>query len=259
VLCQASTTGRGYGPSMAQRSCRAGLGTIKWVVPRANRHTRPIWPSILPHDNDGPRLSCRHLVRHPASFLSPLMPPPPRHPILGRGRGTRRLLPVFVRHRPRSGYCTSTRTFHNIRAPSFSPSSDVSFVFPTFTMFFLPNLLSLPTVTAVSRPTLVDAGTGRVGLAPGLSSCVAPRRTWGCLPRLGYLDDEESGTEILDNQGLWRDSSRHMTRSWWWCCVASAGPGLGRHSHSLALLELTPSGGASWFGAAPAGHLSPHV
>ena len=52
----------------------------------------------------------------------------------------------------RSGYFTSTRTFHIMRAPSFSPSSDVPFVFP--------NLLPPPTVTAVSRPTLVDAGTG---------------------------------------------------------------------------------------------------
>jgi hypothetical protein len=48
-----------------------------------------------------------------------------------------------------------------------------------------------------------------------------------------------------------------MLRSWWWCCVASAGPGLGRHSHSLALLGLTPGTGASRFGAAPAGLLSP--
>jgi hypothetical protein len=31
---------------------------------------------------------------------------------------------------PLSGYCTSTRTFHNMHAPSFSPSSDVPFVFP---------------------------------------------------------------------------------------------------------------------------------
>jgi hypothetical protein len=51
---------------------------------------------------------------------------------------------------PRSGYCTSTRTFHNIRAPSFSLSSDVMFIFPTFAMFFLPNLLPPPTVTAMS-------------------------------------------------------------------------------------------------------------
>jgi hypothetical protein len=38
-----------------------------------------------PHDNDGPRLSCHQLVRHSTSFLPSLMPPPPRHPILGRG------------------------------------------------------------------------------------------------------------------------------------------------------------------------------
>jgi hypothetical protein len=59
----------------------------------------------------------------------------------------------------RSGYCTSTRTFHIMRAPSFSPSLDVSFVIPVFAMFFLPNLLPLPTVAATSRPTLVDRVT----------------------------------------------------------------------------------------------------
>ncbi|PWZ09133.1 hypothetical protein Zm00014a_016504 [Zea mays] len=100
----------------------------------------------------------------------------------------------------RGGYCTSMRTFHSMRAPSFSSSSDVPFVFPAFALFFLSNLLPLPTVVAASRPTLVDAGTGRVGHAPGLSPCV-PSRTWWRLPRLGYLDDEESRSEILDNQG----------------------------------------------------------
>jgi hypothetical protein len=34
------------------------------------------------------------------------------------------------------------------------------------------------------------------------------------------------------------------------------GPGLGKHSHSLALLGLTPGAGASRFGTAPAGLLS---
>jgi hypothetical protein len=101
----------------------------------------------------------------------------------------------------RSGYCTSTRMFHIMRTTSFSPSSDVSFVFPALALFFLPNLLSPPTITAVSRPTLVDAGTRRVGHAPGLSSCVSSRRTWWRLPRLGYLGDEESRSEILDKQG----------------------------------------------------------
>jgi hypothetical protein len=100
---------------------------------------------------------------------------------------------------PRSGYCTSTRTFHSMRAPSFSPSSDVPFIFPAFTLFFLPNLP--PTVAAASQPTLVDAGTRRVGFAPGLSPCVLPRRKRRRLPRLGYLHDEESKSEILDNQG----------------------------------------------------------
>jgi hypothetical protein len=71
-----------------------------------------------------------------------------RHPILGRGHRSRRLLPVFVHTSPdtesRSGYYMSTRTFHIMRAPSFLPSSDVSFVFPAFALFFHPNLLTRP-------------------------------------------------------------------------------------------------------------------
>jgi hypothetical protein len=62
---------------------------------------------------------------------------------------------------PRSGYCTSMRTFHSMRAPLFSTSSDVPFVFPAFVVFFLPNLLPPSMVAAVSRPTLVDAGIGK--------------------------------------------------------------------------------------------------
>ncbi|PWZ25346.1 hypothetical protein Zm00014a_009043 [Zea mays] len=76
----------------------------------------------------------------------------------------------------RSGYCTSTRMFHIMRAPSFSSSSNVPFVFPAFALFFLPNLLPLPTVVAASRPMLVDAGTGRDGHAPGLYPCMPSRR-----------------------------------------------------------------------------------
>jgi hypothetical protein len=53
---------------------------------------------------------------------------------------------------PRSGYCTSTRTFHSMRAPSFSPSSDVSFIFSAFTLFFVLNLL-LPTHGRSREPT----------------------------------------------------------------------------------------------------------
>jgi hypothetical protein len=42
-----------------------------------------------------------HLVCHSASFLSSLVPPSPSHPFLGRGRGSRRMLPVFVQHQLR--------------------------------------------------------------------------------------------------------------------------------------------------------------
>ena len=100
----------------------------------------------------------------------------------------------------RSGYCTSTRTFHIMRTSSFLSLSNDPFVFPAFALFFLPNLLPLPTVAATSRLTLVDVGTGRVDHAPGLSPCVPSRRTWWRLPHLGYLGNEESRSEILDNQ-----------------------------------------------------------
>jgi hypothetical protein len=99
VSGQARTTSRGYRPSTARRSCRHDPGTIKWAVPRAGSRDTTHLAIYTPHDNDSPRLNCRHLVRHPASFLSLLMPPPACHPILGRGR--RHLLPVFVRHQPR--------------------------------------------------------------------------------------------------------------------------------------------------------------
>jgi hypothetical protein len=166
------------------------------------RQTRPIWPSIPPHDNDGPRLSCHHLIRHSIFFLSPLMPPPPRHPILSRGRRSWRLLAVFVRHQARHRLAQWLLQVHEdvshhartivfaivgrpVRLPGLRP--------------VLPPQPATPTVAAASQPTLVDAGTGRVGHAPGLSPCVSSRRTWWCLPRLGYLSDEESRSEILDN------------------------------------------------------------
>jgi hypothetical protein len=166
--------------------------------------TRPIWSSIPPHDNDGPHLSCHHLVRHSTSFLSLIMPPSPRHPFSAEGVGACASFPFSSETSPdtdsRSGYYTSTRTFHIMRASSFSPSLDVPFVFPAFALFFLPNLLPPPTVAVASRPTLVDSGTARVGHALGLSPCVPSRRTWCRLPHLGYLSDEESRSEILDNQ-----------------------------------------------------------
>jgi hypothetical protein len=116
--------------------------------PRPARETRLIWLSILLHDNNGPRLSCRHIVCHPASFLSPLTPPPPHHPFsvegVGAGTSSPYLSDTSPNTGPRSGYFMSMWVFHSMHTPSFSPSSDVPFVFPAFALFFLPNLMPCP-------------------------------------------------------------------------------------------------------------------
>jgi hypothetical protein len=68
VLGRVSTT------AQARHDARAGLAhaLLNESCIGSAYQTRLIWPSIPPHDNDGPRLSCCHLVCHPASFLSPL-------------------------------------------------------------------------------------------------------------------------------------------------------------------------------------------
>jgi hypothetical protein len=171
---------------------------------RPPHHTWPIWSSIPPHV----MMVLASIAA--TSFVILLLFSLPSclrfraTPFSVEGVGACASFPYSSNTSPntdqRSGYCTSTRTFHSMRAPSFSPSSDILFVFPAFALFFLPNLLPSPTVTAASRLMLFDAGTGRVGLAPGLSSCVPLRTRWR-LPRLGYLGDEESRSEILDNYG----------------------------------------------------------
>jgi hypothetical protein len=101
--CQDGQALRAEATTQAQHNAHAELAQtlLNGSCLGPARQTRPIWPSIPPHDNVGPRLSCHHLVHHSTYFLPPLMPPPPRHPILDRGRRSMRLLPVFVRHRPR--------------------------------------------------------------------------------------------------------------------------------------------------------------
>jgi hypothetical protein len=199
---RASTTNRGYGPSTARRSCRVGSGTIKWVVPRAGSLDTAhlaIYTSII--------MVFASIATSSFAILLLFYLPSCLHlraiPFSAEGVGASASSPYSSNTSPdtdsRRGYCTSTRTFHIMRAPSSLSSSDVLFIFPAFALFILPNLLPPSTVAAVSRPTLVDAGTGRVGHAPGLFLCVSLRRTWWRMPRLGYLSDEESMSEILDN------------------------------------------------------------
>jgi hypothetical protein len=187
------------------------------------------------------------------------MPSPSRHPILGRGHHRGASSPYSYNTSLdidlRSGYCTSTRTFHSMIALSFSPSSGVPFVFLAFTLFFLPNLLPPPHDHSREPTNALRCGYG-VSRSCSWPFFVRAARTRWRLPHLSYLSNEESRSEILDNQGPWRGSSRYMLRNWWWCCVALGGPGLVRSSHSLALLGLTPGAGASWFGTALARLLS---
>ena len=124
-------------------------------------------------------------------------------PILGRGRGSRRLLPVFVqhqrRHRPAQWLLHVHEDVSQHGAPSFSPVVERPVRLPGLRPILPPKLLPPPTVIAASRPMLVDASTKRVLLA--FLRCVPPRRTWWRLSRLGYLGDDESMSKILDNQG----------------------------------------------------------
>jgi hypothetical protein len=207
VSGRASTTDRSYAPSTGRRSCRAGPSTIKWIMPRPGP-ARQTW-SIG-------RLYLRTIMMVLASvaatsFVILLLFSLPSclrlhtTPFSAEDVGASVSSPYSSDTSPdtdlRTGYCTSMRTFHSMRAPSFSSLPDVSFVFPAFVLFFLPNLLPTPAVAATSRPTLVYVGTWQVGLAPGLSPCVPLWRTRWRLPRVGYLGDGESMYEILDNQG----------------------------------------------------------
>jgi hypothetical protein len=149
VSSRASTTAEAT--AQARHNARAGLAQalLNGSCLRPTRQTSLIWPSIPPHNNDAPRLSCCHLVRHPASFL---FLPSCIHlratPFSAEGVGAGASSPYSSNTSPDTdpcnGYCTFTRMFHSMRAPSFSPSSDVPFVFPAFAMFFLPVQLPHP-------------------------------------------------------------------------------------------------------------------
>jgi hypothetical protein len=101
-LCRAKPALRAEATVQAPHDARAGLAQtlLNGSCLGPVCQTRPIWPSIPPHDNDGPRLSCYHLICYSTSFLSPSCLHL-RAPILDRGRRSMRLLLVFVRHQPR--------------------------------------------------------------------------------------------------------------------------------------------------------------
>jgi hypothetical protein len=126
-------------------------------------------------------------------------------PILGRGRGSRHLITVFVRHQPRHRPAqwllhvhesVTACTHHHFRRRQASRSS--SRPSPCY---------SSPTCFPCPRSHLrADRrSSARVRVSQSCSwlffVCAAGRTRWR-LPRLGYLGDDESRSEILDNQAL---------------------------------------------------------
>jgi hypothetical protein len=192
------------------------------------------------------------------------MSPPPRHPFLAEGVGASASSlyspDTSLNTDPRSGYCTSTRVFHSMHAPSFSLLSDVPFVFPTFAPFFLPNLLSL---TCCPCPRLQPRADRRSSTRVQASrSC-----SWLFFVRAAEQDTMEPATlrlswwwrvqnwDIGQPRPLARQQSAYATELVVLCRLG--GSRARRHSHSLALFGLTPGAGASRFGVALTGLLSP--
>jgi hypothetical protein len=184
-MCRAGPALRAEATAQAPYGARAGLAQalLNGSCLGPARQTQPIWPSIPPHDNDG-------LTSVATTSFVILLPSSPLMRSCIHLRATTFSVegvaacassPYSSDTSPdtdsRSCYCMFTRTFHIIHASSFSPLSDVPFVLPAFALFFLPNLLPQPTVAIASRPTLIDVGTGRVGHAHDLCSCVPSRRT----------------------------------------------------------------------------------
>jgi hypothetical protein len=136
--------------TQARHDTRAELAQIvlNGSCLRPARHTRLIWSSIPPHDNDGPHLSCRTsfviLLLFSLSSCLRLR----ATPLSAEGVGASAFSPYSSNISPdtdsHSGYCTFTSMFHDMRAPSFSSSSDVSFVFLAFALFFLPTYYPRP-------------------------------------------------------------------------------------------------------------------
>jgi hypothetical protein len=131
--------------------------------------------------------------------LSP-MPPPTRHPILGRGRRSMRLLPVFFRHQPRHrlarprGRLTSCAHHRFNRHRTSRSSSRPSPCSSSPTCYPHPRLQP-----RADRCLSTRVRGESVMFLAFLCSCCRGGHD-GAYLCFGYLGDEESRSEILDNQ-----------------------------------------------------------
>jgi hypothetical protein len=153
VLGRASITGRGYGLSMARRSYRDGPDTIKSAVPPASPPDKThlaIYTSargtimMVLASVATTSFVILLLFSLPSCLRLRLRATPFSTEGMGAGVSSPYSPDTSPDTNPCSGYYTSMRTFNIMRAPSFSLSPDVPFVFPAFALFFLPNLLPRP-------------------------------------------------------------------------------------------------------------------
>ncbi|PWZ08175.1 hypothetical protein Zm00014a_017518 [Zea mays] len=135
----------------------------------------------------------------------PLMPPPSRHPILGRGRRSRRLLPVVVRHQPQ----------HRLTQWLLHVHEDVSHHARAIVFTVVGRPVRLPGLCPILPPHPAASTHGRSREPTDARRCgceASPSCSWPFSMRaveedmvapatLRYLGDEESRSEILDNQG----------------------------------------------------------
>jgi hypothetical protein len=120
--------------------------------------------------------------------------------------GSRHLLPVFVRHQPRhrpAQWLLHVHGYVSQHACTIVFADVGRLVRLARLRPVLPPQSVVPTHGRSREPTNARRrGYERLGLAPGICLCVPSRRTRWRLSRLGYLGDDESRSEILDNKGL---------------------------------------------------------
>jgi hypothetical protein len=186
------------------------------------------------------------------------MLPPPRLPILGRRRRSMCLLPVFVWHQPR----------HRLVQWLLHVHEDVSLHACIIVLAIVGCPVHLPSLHPVLRPQPAAPAHGR-----SREPTDARQHGYGASRSCSWPFSVRAVEEDMV-------APTTVRLSWWWgvqvwdigqprpiawqqsayateLLCRFAGPGLGRHSHPLALLGLTPRACASRFGAAPAGLLSP--
>jgi hypothetical protein len=187
------------------------------------------------------------------------MPPPPCHPFSAEGVRAGASSPyssdTSLNIDPRSGYCTSTRVFHSMHAPSFRYRR-------TSRSSSRPSLCS-------SSPTCCPCLRSQPRADRRSSTWVRASRSCSWLFFVRAAEEDTMASATLRLSWRWRvqiwdigqlrpvarQKSIYATKLVVVLCRLGRSRA-GRHSHSLALFGLMPGVGASRFRATLAGLLS---